>query len=299
MRVHAIAVLTVLLCTCAVAAQASVPEAPDTVRRARIDSDHVKITWVDNSDNETGFQVLRKGLADANFEDRGTVDANTTEFVDDAPTGTVFIYEVVAFNDDGTSADSNICYVNRPPPGVPLYFNIRLIALTVMRVSWSDRSNGEKGFEIQRAKFGKPFQTLVHVPANTTTYDDYTLDPANTYSYRVRALGRAGICWDNSRFTPTRTDTTKGDKEIVQVELFGHGKGTVTSKPAGIICGPKDDQCTAEFPLATDVVLTAKSTPLSHFAGWSEYANCQGQTAPCTVYTSKPRVVGATFRKNR
>jgi hypothetical protein len=233
------------------------------------------------------------------YESRGTVGPDVTEFLDETPKGTVFVYIVVAFNEEGDSDSSNICYVNRNPVPVPLYFNVRLIALTVVRVRWHDRSAGERGFEIQRADFGKPFKHLTNVPPNTEVYDDYTLSAANSYTYRIRALGRPGICWDNSIFSPERSVTTKGGVRIVQVELRGRGKGTVVSDPPRISCGPKDDHCAAEFPLATHVLLTAKPTPRSHFAGWADYGRCEGLKDPCDAITTDNIVVGAPFKLNR
>jgi hypothetical protein len=288
----------VFLCAAAAPfAQADEPSAPFQVRKDRIDANHVLITWLQDSTNEKGFEILRSiNGTDSQLESRGTVGANVTEFLDEAPRSPVYIYKVRAFNDDGDSGFSNMCYVNRPVPETPLQFNARLIALTVVRTRWSDRSNGEKGFELQRAKLGKGFRTIVRLPANTEVYDDYTLKPATTYTYRLRALGRAGICWDNGHFTPERTVTTKGGVRILQVELRGKGKGKVTSDPEGISCGPKDDHCTAEFPLASNVTLTADPNNDSRFAGWADYNPCADTLGPCVVKMGEDRVIGAAFK---
>ena len=152
-------------------------------------------------------------------------------------------------------------------------------------------------FRSQRADFGKGFKTIAHVAANTELYDDYSLEPAHSYTYRIRALGKTGICVDNSRFTPERSATTHGSVRILQIELRGLGNGTVTSKPSGISCGPKDDHCAAEFPLATDVTLTATPGQNSFFARWVDLTKCEGSKLPCTVHMGEDRVIGATFKK--
>ncbi|MFN2425529.1 MAG: hypothetical protein ABR587_03675 [Candidatus Binatia bacterium] len=299
MRAYAIAVLSMVLgASAASTVHADVPFAPDQVRKTRIAGQYL-ITWRDVSNNEDGFEILRRPVLETEFESRGVVDADVTEFLDDVPAGEIYIYRVRAFNDDGDSDFSNECYINRPRAAVPLYFNVRLIGLTVARIRWSDRSAGERGFQIQRADFGKPFKHLTNVPANTEVYDDYTLKPANSYTYRIRALGRPAICWENSKFTPERSLTTKGGVRIVQVELRGRGKGTVTSDPPRISCGPKDDHCAAEFPLATHVLLTAKPTPRSHFGSWQDYKRCAGTKEPCDVITLDNVTVGAAFKQNR
>ena len=299
MKVPAIGVLSALLCAAAaVPARAAVPEAPDQVRKEKITDNDVLITWRDNSFDEQGFEILRRVVTDPvdAWESRGTVGVDVQEFLDTAPKGTLFIYRVRAFNADCPSSLSNECYVTRTPPPKPLSFFVRLIALYTVDVTWSDRSAGERGFEIQRALVGRSFKTIARVPANTEYYRDQTDRPATDYVYRMRATGRSGICQDDSAFTPLRAVTTLGAKRILSVELRGRGKGTVTSVPAGISCGPKDDHCTAEFPITSNVVLVAKPTPKSRFAGWADYQKCEGQAGPCSVYMGDNKTIAAPFR---
>lgn len=299
MKFHVMAVLCMFLGVAAAPrAEAAVPAKPERVRKDRISPTEVLITWRDASNNENGFEILRRpdNAPDSDFELRGVVGMNTTEFIDEAPKNIVFIYTVRSFNQDGDSSLSNQCYVNRNTPAVPLYFNVRLIALTVARIAWSDRSGGERGFQIQRAALGKRFRTIVTVPPNTEVYDDYSLEPAHGYTYRVRALGRPAICWNNGRYTPERSLTTDGDVRVLQVELTGRGKGKVTSIPAGISCGPKDDHCTAEFPIASDVTLVADPNDKSRFGGWLDILKCEDTKGPCTFNMGKDRVIGARFR---
>jgi hypothetical protein len=74
------------------------------------------------------------------------------------------------------------------------------------------------------------------------------------------------------------------------VTLLGAGKGTVTSDPAGIDCG---STCTATFPSASEVRLTADAALGSSFAGWG--GACSGVAATCVVSQSAAATVSATF----
>jgi len=300
MRAEPKAVLFAFLCVAIAApARAAVPAEPTTVRKSRISDTQVVVTWRDKSVNEDGFEILRRAIDEPEFEVRGTVNANVTTFTDnDTPKGTIFIFRVRSFNEDGNSDLSNECYVNRPSPPVPNYFNARLIALTVVRVGWLDRANGERGFEIQRAPLNGKFKTIAIVEPNTETWDDTGLDPTFTYTYRMRTLGRPGICWGNSKYTVERTVTTKGSVRILQVELRGRGDGTVTSDPPGISCGPDDDHCAAEFNLETNVTLEADPAHNSHFTGWEDIPRCDDTLGPCEVYMSKDKIIGAEFKRN-
>jgi hypothetical protein len=292
-----------LVCLAAASvAEATVPFAPDRVRRERIDSTHVRITWLDVSNNEDGFEILRRAAfqTDEDLQSRGIVDADVTEFIDDDIAGTTWVYRVRAFNEDGESDFSNECYVNRPRAAQPLYFHVRMIALSIARLRWHDRSAGERGFELQRADFGKDnWKTVAITEPNVEVYEDDSLSPASSYTYRLRALGRPAICWDNSKWTPERSMTTKGGVRILQIELLGRGKGLVKSDPERIRCGMKDDHCAAEFPLASEVYLTADPGTYSHFAGWRDYGRCEGLEDTCRVTMEDNVIIGAPFKKNR
>lgn len=293
-----LAVLTALLlaATAAVAATEP-PDGPSGVRRTRISNSEILLTWNDNSDNESGFEILRRQQLQANFQSRGTVGAGVEEFSDDVVPGTVYTYRVRAYNSAGNSDDSNDCFVGRTPPNIPIAVTARFIALTVVRVTWADVSQGEGGFVIQRAAEGRGFRTVAVVPANTEMWDDEELQAAHTYTYRVRALGQPDKCIDHSKFSVERTVTTKGGVRILTVDLGGNGKGTVISIPDGIHCGPLRASCSAEFPLGTMVTLKADPAESSRFKEWRDILACSHGRRTCEFNMGKDRLINAVFKK--
>jgi hypothetical protein len=107
-----------------------------------------------------------------------------------------------------------------------------------------------------------------------------------------------GGCYGLSPCT-VRMDGTKTVKayfegsyplKVVKVSR-NKGAGTVTSTPAGIDCGTA---CKADFPLGTQVTLTAKADQGSVFLGWAPASVCSG-TAACNVTTDKAQTVQAIF----
>ncbi|NIN71735.1 MAG: hypothetical protein GTO46_07340 [Gemmatimonadetes bacterium] len=89
----------------------------------------------------------------------------------------------------------------------------------------------------------------------------------------------------------------------ITVAVAGDGRGTVTSEPAGIVCGPPDlgpaNQCDASFPITTDVTLRADpetSDPAFTylFEGWS--GACDGSFPTCTLRLMDDQSVTADFR---
>lgn len=73
-------------------------------------------------------------------------------------------------------------------------------------VTWVDESTNETGFEIQRKTGAGAFGALATVAADVETYEDETVEPATTYTYRVRAnkLGFGNSAWVES--PPVVTD---------------------------------------------------------------------------------------------
>jgi probable HAF family extracellular repeat protein len=71
-------------------------------------------------------------------------------------------------------------------------------------VSWSDNSNDETGFKVDRSSKGKAFKQIATVGANVTTYADTGLNASTTYRYRVRAYNSGG----NSSYSNIASATT-------------------------------------------------------------------------------------------
>jgi hypothetical protein len=80
--------------------------------------------------------------------------------------------------------------------------------------------------------------------------------------------------------------------EELTVARKGDGAGTVTSSPAGIICGAT---CRHSFNYGSTVALAADAEAGSSFSGWS--LGCSG-TAVCTLSMKAAQGVKATFLKD-
>jgi hypothetical protein len=83
--------------------------APSNLQATALDQNNIRLTWVDNSNNETGFLVTISDDCVTYPMARTTVPAGTTTFQDSsglAP-GTTRCYFVAAFNADSQSSPSN------------------------------------------------------------------------------------------------------------------------------------------------------------------------------------------------
>jgi probable HAF family extracellular repeat protein len=81
------------------------------------------------------------------------------------------------------------------PPAAPTSFTVRASSPEEhdrLDLFWTDRSNTEAGFEIQRRTDGGEWTTLHTTAPNEVAYSDTGLAPFTRYRYRLRAVNAAG-----------------------------------------------------------------------------------------------------------
>jgi len=92
----------------------TMPLAPSNLTVTAISKNKLRLTWTDNSSNESGFYVDRS--TDGRTWSRlATLAANTATYTNGGvKRGTVYYYRVLAYNSSGTSAASNIAAATVP-----------------------------------------------------------------------------------------------------------------------------------------------------------------------------------------
>lgn len=187
---------------------ASIPNAPTGLSAAVLSSTSVSLSWADNSNNETQFEIHRRTLPSGTFALALLANANATTATDNnAAPGTSYEYKVRATNSAGASAFSNTVSVTttQVPPPAPSGLTATVLSGTSVRLNWIDNSNNETQFEIQRRLYPSgTFGLIATAGINATTVTDTTAQPATTYEYRVRATNGAGA----SAYSNTATAST-------------------------------------------------------------------------------------------
>ncbi len=82
-----------------------------------------------------------------------------------------------------------------PPPSLPARpTDLKVMATggTSVKVTWTDQSNNEDGFEVQSRLQGAGWRTAARVAANTESADVTGLQSGGRYDFRVRAYNRDG-----------------------------------------------------------------------------------------------------------
>jgi titin len=175
------------------------PVAPSSLAATAASSSSISLSWVDNSNNETGFRIERAtGSTGGSFTQIATVGAGVVAFSDTGrAASTTYRYRVRANNSAGDSAFSNVATATTLStttlPEAPSSLVATSTSSTSISLSWVDNSNNETGFRIERGTTSTgPFTELAATSEGVTAYSNKDLTASTTYYYRVRANNSAG-----------------------------------------------------------------------------------------------------------
>ena len=179
----------------------SPPAAPSNLNAAAVSSSQINLTWADNSTNESIFKV-EQSTDNVTFTEVATVSANVQAYsVTGLATATAYFFRVRASNTAGDSAYSNTASATTQQmlPAAPTSLTATAISKSQINLTWSDSSNNEGGFKIERCQGVNctSFTMVGQVGQNVTAFSNTGLSKNTAYRYRVRAFNAAG----NSAYT--------------------------------------------------------------------------------------------------
>ena len=187
------------------------PGAPTGLTATPISHTEIALSWTDTSSSEDGFKIERcQGAGCTSFAEIGSVLANVVAFSDTGRSpSTDYRYRVMAYNDGGNSAYSNIASATTlppPPPSAPSGLTAMPVSHTQVDLSWSDNSGSEDGFKIERCQGAgcTTFTEIGSVLANVSSFSDTGRSPMTDYRYRVLAYNAGG----NSAYSNIANATT-------------------------------------------------------------------------------------------
>jgi hypothetical protein len=167
----------------------------------------IGVSWIDNSNNESGFHIERKQGVSGTYSLVATASANTTNLggITMPRDGNTYLFRIKAYNADGESASSNEIAIDTdtgeqvPPPmpnapsGLGYSYSVFSTYLSI-GFSWVDNSNDETGFRIEKKQgVNGTYSVVATASANVTSYGGITIPrDGNTYYFRVKAYNANG-----------------------------------------------------------------------------------------------------------
>ena len=144
----------------------------------------VNLSWQDQSNNESGFKIQRKGSNNI-FETVGTVEANVTTFDNNVTQIDEYTYRVYGFTNNAVSNYSNEAIIDINSSSLPVelvtftaeYLNDKVI------LNWKTLTEkNNRGFEVERYSKNK-WNSLTFISGNGTT------TASNTYNFTDELKG--------------------------------------------------------------------------------------------------------------
>ena len=123
------------------------------------------------------------------------VDANGNGLFSDTglQPNTQYCYKVRRYSSPGSNLSGEACATTPDaPPAAPARLTITATTYNQISLQWADLSNNENGFQIERSPDGAAWNKIPDVGANSTTYNDQSVQAQTRYYYRVRAVNAAG-----------------------------------------------------------------------------------------------------------
>lgn len=154
----------------------------------------VTLTWDDDSTSELGYEIVRgNGCPAASYGPLTITGPNVTSFVDDTVLPEhAYSYRIRAVKNPGTS-DWAVDRCITTPPFAPTGADAAPLSAGRVRVTWTDVSKVETGYEVMRALASNQlFERVAVVGPNVTQFLDSTAGQETVYLYRVAALGVNG-----------------------------------------------------------------------------------------------------------
>ncbi len=187
------------------------PTAPSLVAATTVSAKRISLSWQDNSNNETGFQVFRSTSAAGSFITIATVKPNVTTFLDSLlSASTTYFYQLQAINQAGSSAFSTpvasaTTQALPPVAAAPTGLSGTAQGPTHVALSWTDADINATGFQVWRSPVTNSNYLLTATLPLVTSYTDSGLTANSLYFYKVTATNEAGSSAYSNEISVTTT----------------------------------------------------------------------------------------------
>jgi RHS repeat-associated protein len=257
---------------------APVPVAPSGLAAVAASSTSVTLNWVDDSTNETGFEIERSSNGGSTYVWIHTTASNAVSYTNTGLTaGSTYYYRIRATNAGGASAYSNVATVGLVVPVVPSGISATTASASQINLTWIDASSNETGFRIERSLNSGSGYSEVHVTgANVTSWSNTSLQAETRYYYRIRATNAVG----NSGYTPS-TDASTNVAAPLAPSHFDVAAASATSV---ILIWLDNSENESNFKIERASFLAGPYTQIGLLPANSSWLRDEGLTPETTYY---------------
>jgi len=171
--------------------------APSGLAVTIVSSSRLDLRWTDNSNNEDAFKVDRRQSGTSSWVRLVATVPNATVYSDTGlPSSTHFYYKVKAYNVYGNSAYTDLAAATTPAlsaPAAPSHVVAQATASDRIRLSWTDNSDNEDGFRIDRRRSGTAeWIAVLPAAADAESCLDTGLPAGTRLYYKLTAFNSGG-----------------------------------------------------------------------------------------------------------
>ncbi|MFA6105361.1 MAG: fibronectin type III domain-containing protein [Patescibacteria group bacterium] len=215
----------------------TVPAVPNTLVVSSVSTSSLQLVWNANSNSaSTVYYIL---ISDGSST---TVSADTTKIITGLASNTSYRFQVraeyagIAGRYSAYSVSSTAT-TTLGSPIAPTNITTSSIAATSVVVGWSDNSNNETGFVVEKSTNGTSFTSVSTTAAGVSSVTASSLTPNTAYWFRVAAINVYG---DSSFVTTSQSVYTKAN-DIVALSTSASSSTSIAlsfstnSNPAGTV----------------------------------------------------------------
>jgi len=179
--------------------------------------DQVELSWTDNTDDETGFQIERcEGNGCVDFVEIDTVAAEEEAYTDitNVDPSVTYCYRVRAFKsaDCGWASEYSNISCDMTIQAAPTGLVATALNSMTIRLDWIDNASDEDGYEVYQEIWNGKFVRMDVLPADTVTYTKtFGIEPAKFYTFKVRATRNEDVSAYSNESTAVTPTWQAGD----------------------------------------------------------------------------------------
>jgi fibronectin type 3 domain-containing protein len=167
---------------------------PSNLVAEAVVSGRLELTWQDNSDDESSFQIESRTAPSTDWNFLVATAPNVRTFAHlELKAGRTITYRVTACNGAGCSTPSNEAIATVIAPRAPSDLIAQPTLARQVDLAWKDNSQDEATFEIEfRENTSVTWSSLATAGPDITTYAHTQATAGKTLVYRLRACAAAG-----------------------------------------------------------------------------------------------------------